>query len=494
MVNVTFSPERNVIGEDGTLYNNGDIAWILSSAALVMIMTPGVGFLYSGLLRRKNALSMLYLSLAVYAVITFQWFFWGYSLTFSATGGDFIGNLDNFGLKGILDEPSAGSDKLPGLTFVIYQSMFAAITPAIAVAGMAERGRIGPCLVFCFAWATIVYDPIACWTWAANGWGFKLGSLDFAGGGPVHMSSGTAALAYSLWLGKRRGYGTDRLAYKPHSVSHVILGTTFLWFGWFGFNGGSALGSNVRATQAFIVTNISAAAAGLTWCFLDYRLEKKWSAVGLCSGILAGLVGITPAAGFVGSPAALAIGVITAFFCNFGTKLKYLLRIDDAIDGFALHGIGGFVGSICTGLFADARVVTFDGTVIDGGWINHHWVQLGYQLATSVAIISYTFVVTSILLIAMDKIPGFSLRVSEEAEIVGVDEDQLGEWGYDYAETTRDIDGHIETESRDLKKSSDSGSAFEEKQAAGHPRDPHNFPQHDAHVHPHPHPKEEDSV
>jgi len=351
------------------------------------------------------------------------------------------------------------------------------------MAGVAERGRLGPAMVFCFIWATLVYDPIACWTWAPNGWGFKLGSLDFAGGGPVHMTSGTAALAYSIFVGKRRGYGTDKLAYKPHSVSHVVLGTTMLWFGWFGFNGGSALSATYRATQAFIVTNMAASVGGLTWCIMDYRIEKKWSAVGLCSGILAGLVGITPASGYVGTPAAVAIGIITAIVCNFATKVKFLLRVDDAIDGFALHGIGGFCGSLLTGIFADGRVIGFDGTVLNGGWINRHWVQFGYQLATSCAILSYTFVMTSLILVIMDRIPGFSLRVTAEGEILGVDEDQQGEWGYDYAFIERDIDTDVTQEHHDFKNpsSSHNSDTMDEKHKmhGAHPRDPENTTHHD---------------
>ena len=228
--------------------------------------------------------------------------------------------LEYFGLKGVLDQPSIGSSRIPAILFCIYQLMFAAITyalfllskaralisvclysAALAVGAIAERGRLGPVLVFIFIWSTIVYDPIANWTWNSNGWSFKLGGLDFAGGTPVHISSGTAALAISIFLGKRRGYGTERLAYKPHNTTYVILGTVFLWFGWFGFNGGSALSANLRAIQACIVTNLAASVGGLTWMLWDYRIEKKWSAIGFCSGAVSGLVAITPASGFVGA-------------------------------------------------------------------------------------------------------------------------------------------------------------------------------------------------
>jgi len=256
------------------------------------------------------------------------------------------------------------------------------------------------------------------------------------------MSSGFAAFAYSLWLGKRRGYGTERLAYRPSSVANVFLGAALLWFGWFGFNGGSALSSNLRAVQSLIATNVAAASAALTWMFLDYRLEKKWSTIGLCSGAVAGLVGITPAAGYVGTPASLAIGVVTAVACNMATKVKFWLKIDDALDVWALHGVGGFVGAILTGLFADSRVTGFDGvTEIAGGWINQNYIQLGYQLSGAVAVSAYAFVVTLILCIIIDYIPFLGLRATEEGEVVGIDLLELGEFSYDYVHHRREAEG-----------------------------------------------------
>jgi len=437
MVNITYdaSGSLNWVDPDGKLwvYNPGDIAWTLASTALVWLMIPGVGFFYSGLLRRKNALSMIYISMMTIAVVSFQWFFWGFSLTFSETGNVFIGDLKYFGLKGVLEAPSIGSTRVPSIVFCVYQLMFAAITPMIAIGAVAERGRLGPLLVFVFVWSTIVYDPIANWTWNSNGWSFVMGGLDFAGGTPVHISSGTAALAISIYLGKRRGYGTDRLAYKPNNTSYVILGTVFLWFGWFGFNGGSALSANLRAAQACIVTNLAASVAGLTWMFWDWRLEKKWSAVGFCSGAIAGLVAITPASGFVGSPAAVLFGVMAGTCCNFATQLKFIFRYDDALDIFASHAVGGIVGNLLTGLFAQASVAGFDGfTVIPGGWLDHHYIQLGYQAADSAAGLSYSFVVTTIILWVMHYIPGLRLRADEDSEILGIDDAEMGEFAYDY--------------------------------------------------------------
>ena len=223
---------------------------------------------------------------------------------------------------------------------------------ALAVGAVAERGRMLPCVIFMLVWATVIYDPIACWTWNPHGWVASMGGLDFAGGTPVHISSGSAALAYSLMLGKRRGHGTHELNFRPHNVTQVIIGTVFLWVGWFGFNAGSALSASMRAVMAAVVTNLAASVGGITWCLLDYRLERKWSAVGFCSGVVAGLVAITPGSGYVPAWSAVIYGVLAGSACNYGTKIKFLLGIDDALDIFAVHAIGGFVGNLCTGFFA----------------------------------------------------------------------------------------------------------------------------------------------
>ncbi|KAH8104419.1 ammonium transporter [Phellopilus nigrolimitatus] len=432
MVNVTYDASGDLVWTDPStgetaLYNLGDMAWVISATALVWLMIPGVGFFYSGLLRRKNALSMIFLSVAVLAVVSFQWFFWGFSLAFSETGSAYIGDLKYFALKGVLGQPSIGSSRIPSLPFCVYQLMFAAITPMLAVGAFAEHSRIAPILVFVFCWSTLVYDPIACWTWNSNGWSFVLGGLDFAGGTPVHISSGTAALAISVYLGRRRGYGTERLAYKPHNTSYVVLGTVFLWFGWFGFNGGSALSANLRAVQACIVTNLAASVGGLTWMFWDWRLERKWSAVGFCSGAIAGLVAITPGSGFVGSPAAVAYGFLAGTICNFATQLKFIFGYDDCLDIFASHAIGGIVGN--------SSVAAFDGIAdIPGGWFDHHWIQLGYQLADSTC---------RIILWIMHFIPGLRLRCDEETEILGVDDAELGEFAYDYVGLDAELGAHL---------------------------------------------------
>ncbi|KEF52819.1 uncharacterized protein A1O9_11236 [Exophiala aquamarina CBS 119918] len=426
-------------------YNAGDIAWMITSTALVLLMIPGVGFFYSGLARRKSALSLIWLSIAATGLISFQWFFWGYSLAFSHTAGKFIGNMENIGFRNVLGAPSVGSSKIPDLLFAVYQGMFAAITVALAIGAAAERGRMLPAMVFAFIWSTVVYDPIACWTWNASGWAFNMGGLDFAGGTPVHISSGAAALAYSLMLGKRRGHGTHELNYRPHNVTHIVIGTVFLWVGWFGFNAGSALAANLRAVMAAVVTNLAASVGGLTWCLLDYRLERKWSTVGFCSGVIAGLVAITPASGFVPAWSAVIFGVVGGIACNYATKLKFFLHIDDSLDIFAIHGIGGLVGDLLTGLFAADYIAHLDGfSEISGGWLNKHWIQLAYQLADGVSGMAYSFVVSCAILFVLNFIPGLQLRASEQDEIMGMDETEIGEFAYDYVELSRDVVNGLE--------------------------------------------------
>jgi len=366
-------------------------------------------------------------------LISFQWFFWGYSLSFSHTAGKFIGDLENIGFRNVLAAPSVGSSKIPDLLFAVYQGMFAAITVALAVGAAAERGRLLPAMVFSFVWATVVYDPIACWTWNPSGWVYKMGGLDFAGGTPVHISSGAAALAYSLMLGKRHGHGTHELNYRPHNVTQIVIGTVFLWVGWFGFNAGSALSANLRAIMAAVVTNLAASVGGLTWCLVDYRLERKWSTVGFCSGVIAGLVAITPGSGYVPAWAAVIFGVVGGVACNYATKLKFVFGIDDALDIFAIHGVGGLVGDLLTGLFAADYITHLDGaTTIAGGWINHHYIQLAYQLCDGVTGMAYSFVMSCLILFVINFIPGLHLRASEQEEMMGMDETEVGEFACEF--------------------------------------------------------------
>lgn len=315
---------------------------------------------------------------------------------------------------------------------------------ALAVGAVSERGRMLPVVAFMFIWSTVVYDPIACWTWNPNGWVYKLGGLDFAGGTPVHISSGSAALAYSYMLGKRTGYGTQKLNYRPHNVTHIVIGTVFLWVGWFGFNAGSALSANLRAIMAAVVTNLAACVGGITWCIVDYRLEKKWSTVGFCSGVISGLVAITPGSGYVPAWAAVVYGICAGLFCNFATKLKYWINADDSLDIFAVHAIGGLVGNLLTGAFAADYIAHLDGyTQIPGGWLNGHWIQMAVQLADSASGMGYSFVMTSLILILLSLlgkvVPAFRLRVDKPEEEMGIDDVEIGEFAYDYVELVREV-------------------------------------------------------
>lgn len=300
-------------------FQSGDQAYILVASAMVLLMIPGLGFLYSGLARRKSALSMMLACMGAGSIVNIQWYLWGYSLTFSPTGrSGFIGDLVHLGLKKTLANPSPGSPLIPSLLYAFYQMQFCATTAAITIGAVAERGRILPAMVFIFCWATLVYNPIACWAWNANGWGFKYGVMDYAGGGPVEIGSGMSALAYSMVLGKRQE--KMMLNFRPHNVSFILLGTVLLWFGWLGFNGGSAFGANMRAVMACWNSNITASFAAVTWVLLDFRLAKKWSMVGWCSGTISGLVAATPASGYIDTWGSVVLGIVTGAAVNFGTK------------------------------------------------------------------------------------------------------------------------------------------------------------------------------
>ncbi len=287
-------------------------------------MVPGIAFLYSGLARRKSALSMLWVVMMSFSVVVFQWYFWGFSLAFSSTANNgFIGDLNHFGLMKVWAAPSVGSPLIPALLYSFYQMMFCAVTAALTIGAVAERGRVIPGMVFTFFWATLVYCPLAYWVWNSNGWGFKHGVLDYAGGVPVEIGSGVSALAYSWVLGRRN----ERMMmnFRPHNISLITLGTIFLWFGWLGFNGGSSFGANLRPVMACWNSCLTAMFAAMTWCLLDFRLAKKWSMVGWCSGTISGLVAATPASGFIDPWASIILGVAAGVCCNFGTKSTFCL-------------------------------------------------------------------------------------------------------------------------------------------------------------------------
>ena len=396
--------------------DSGSIAWMLAASALVLIMTPGLAFFYGGLVREKAVVNMIMMSFISMAVVSLVWVLWGYSLAFG-DGNAFIGDLSVVGLSGI-DMNDASGD-IPVLLFVVFQMMFAIITPALITGAIAERFKFTTYVVFLVLWVTFVYAPIAHWVWAGNGWLFELGALDFAGGTVVHINAGVAAVAAALFVGKRRNPGAE-----PHNVPYVMLGAALLWFGWFGFNAGSGLASNALAVNAFLVTNTAAAAAALTWAVLSQIHHQRISAVGVATGAVAGLVAITPASGFVGPMGAIAIGLVVGVITYYAVLLRPRTRLDDSLDVFAVHGLGGIWGAIATGIFA---VEAIGGTA---GLIEGNGGQMLPQLIAVGATIGYSLVVTMIILKVLDLIPGLGLRVSVADEDRGVDISQQGERGF----------------------------------------------------------------
>ncbi|KAH0838634.1 ammonium transporter [Lanmaoa asiatica] len=434
-----FNRTNSFSTRDVSQFDRGDVAFIIVAGAMVAFMVPGLAFLYSGLARRKSALSLIWAVTASNAVCIFQWCLLGYSLAFSPTATNgFIGNLANFGLNNVLDSPSPGSPLIPALLYSFYQMEFACVTVGILVGGIAERGRVLPAMVFTFFWMTLVYCPLACWAWNINGWGFKWGVLDYAGGGPVEIGSGVGGLAYAWVLGQRQE--KELLNFRPHNVSMVNLGTFILWFGWLGFNGGSAFGANLRAIMAIWNSMLAAAFGGIVWCLLDYRLKRKYSMVGFCSGTIAGLVAATPASGYIQPWAAVIMGIITGAVCNYAIKIKLFLKIDDTLDLFAEHAVGGVIGLLANGFFASHNVIALDGvnTNTNGGWIDHNHKQLFIQFAYVCATCAYTFVVTANIAKVINIIPGLHLRATSEGESLGLDEVEIGEFANDYIEVRRD--------------------------------------------------------
>ena len=396
----------------------GDTAWVLIAAALVMLMTPGLGFFYGGLVSRKNVLSTLMHSFFTVAIVSVVWVLWGYSLAFGPSMGGMVGGLDFFGLNGITPESMSGS--IPTLAFVAFQMMFAVITPALISGAFAERKRFKAFVMFTVLWSTLVYSPVAHWVWG-GGWIYDLGALDFAGGTVIHITSGVAAVVVAVMLGRRKAFGTTES--EPHDLTMTVLGAALLWFGWFGFNAGSALGANGLAAHAFVVTNVAAASGAIAWLATSWRRKGHPSVLGAACGAVAGLVGITPAAGFVGAWAAILIGLGAGVFCCLAVDLlKSRLRLDDALDVFAVHGIGGIWGALATGLFADAAIGGADGLLF--GDIRQFFVQV---LAVVVAA-AFSAVVTFGICKIIDATIG--LRVLDEEEVLGLDSSQHGEIAY----------------------------------------------------------------
>lgn len=411
------------------MVDNGDTAWILASSALVLLMTPGLAFFYGGLVRGKNVMGTIMQSFITICIVSVVWVLWGYSLAFGPDIGGVIGNLEWFGLRNVSAlEPGPYAPTIPHQTFMVFQLMFAIITPALVTGAFAERMKFSTLVIFIVLWSTIVYTPLAHSVWGQGGWlGLNgWGALDFAGGTVVHISAGFGALAAALFFGRRLRYGTDPM--EPHNAPFVILGAALLWFGWFGFNAGSALTSGFNATSAFVATNTAAAAAALTWALLSYTFTHKVSVVGTATGAVAGLATVTPAAGFVGPMPALLIGLGAGAFCYFAVQLRAKIKLDDSLDVWAVHGVGSVWGVLATGLFVGIGIHTLalsDFAVSD---VTSRGEQIVRQLGAIGVTIGWAFVATSVILVALKYTIG--LRVREEQEEQGLDITQHGEEAY----------------------------------------------------------------
>ena len=402
--------------------DSGSIAWMLVASALVLFMTPGLAFFYGGLVRGKNAISTVMYSFVAIGVVSVVWVLWGYSLAFGE-GGDFIGNFDFLGFKDVASESDEG---IPPMLFAIFQMMFAIITPALITGAIAERFKFTTYLIFLVAWVTFVYAPIAHWVWASDGWLFELGALDFAGGTVVHINAGVAAVAAAWLVGKRRG--VDR-GVEPHNVPFVILGASILWFGWFGFNAGSGLAADGLAVSAFLVTNTATATALVVWLILGHIHTGKMSAVGAATGAVAGLVAITPAAGFVGPMGSIAIGLGAGALTFYAVRIRHKFGFDDALEVAAVHGIGGIWGAIATAIFA-VQLANADGVLENVSVVDGEFELLGFNAIAVLATIGYSFVVTFVILKILDVIPGLGLRADEADEDAGLDIAFHGERAY----------------------------------------------------------------
>ena len=405
------------------MMSSGDTAFILVCSALVMFMTPGLALFYGGMVRSKNVLGTIMQSFVIIGIVSIIWVLWGYSLAFGPDVGGVVGSLAWFGLEGVGLTPSPDyATTIPHVAFMIFQAMFAIITPALITGAFAERVKFSALLIFVALWSTVVYSPIAHWVWGVGGWLGKMGALDFAGGTVVHISSGASALAAALLISKRRGYPKEH--FMPHNLPMTITGTAILWFGWFGFNAGSALASDGLAASAFVTTHVAASAAALSWTFAEWIHRGKPTTLGAASGAVAGLVAITPAAGFVGPVSAVIIGGAGGVICYMGVLAKSKLGYDDSLDVVGIHGLGGTWGALATGLFA-STVINPHGA--DGFFFGNPG-QLWLQFVSVVITWVFAFVMSVAILKILDLTIG--LRVSEEDEVRGLDITQHSETAY----------------------------------------------------------------
>jgi Amt family ammonium transporter len=401
------------------MINTGDTAWVLVSTALVILMTPAVGFFYGGMVRKKSILSTVMMCFAALVLISLQWVLIGYTLAFGPSKAGLIGGLNWLGLHGVGQAPDPNyAAAIPALLFMMFQAAFAIVTPSLIVGAFVERIKFAAFLVFTIIWSTLVYDPVAHWVWGVGGWLRTLGALDFAGGTVVHVTAGFSALAIAMVIGKRIGYGKDNM--EPSNIPLVVIGAVLLWFGWFGFNGGSSLGANGLAVSAFVVTNTAAAAAALVWMILSW-LHRRPSVLGVATGAVVGLVAITPASGFVDPLAAIAIGGLAAVISYYMIVLRMKLRIDESLDAFACHGMGGLWGALATGIFASKAInpAGADGLLLGNPGLL--WIQFIAVATTAI----FSFIVTYVLATLIDLFIG--LRVTENEELVGLDISQHAE-------------------------------------------------------------------
>ena len=405
--------------------DSGDIAWVASAAALVMLMTPAVGFFYGGLVRTKNIVSTIAQSVAIFAVVSIVWVLWSYSLAFGPSINGVIGDLSRFGLNNVGAAPNDGyAATIPELLFFFFQLKFAAITPALIIGAFVGRINFRSLLIFIVLWATLIYAPIAHWVWNPDGWLRGLGAVDFAGGTVVHIASGVSALAAAIVIGRRKDAKNGN-EFKPSNVPFVILGAALLWFGWFGFNGGSSLAANALAVSALVVTNTAAAAAAISWMFVDWIRKGRPSAVGLAIGAVCGLVAITPASGYVNVMSSIIIGLVAGIVSNLVANWRTTrTKIDDSLDVFACHGVSGAWGALATGLFATVAV---NSAGVNGFFYGNPY-QVVVQLIAIVAVAAYAFIGSYILLKIMSKFT--NIRVSKEEEEKGLDHSQHGEEAY----------------------------------------------------------------
>jgi Amt family ammonium transporter len=405
--------------------DKGDNAWMLTSAALVLMMTiPGLFLFYGGLVRGKNVLGTIMQSFIIVALISIQWVLWGYTLAFGPDVGGIVGNFDWFGLHGVGTEPNADyAATIPHQTFMVYQMMFAVITPALITGAFAERVKFGGFLFFIVLWATFIYDPLAHWVWGVKGWMREMGALDFAGGTVVHISSGASALVAALVFGRRIGYGQE--AMPPHNLPFSVIGAALLWVGWFGFNAGSALAADGLATSAFVATHIATAAAALSWMMMDWIFRGKPTVLGAASGAVAGLVAITPGSGFVGPISAIWIGIGGGVLCSIACSLKPQLGYDDSLDVVGVHGVGGTWGALATGLFASKAINAAGNNGFFFGNPGQLWIQFITVVATWILAVVGTYIILSIVKAIV------GLRVADEEERMGLDLSQHNERAYE---------------------------------------------------------------